>query len=149
MGYWGLYFPITPIMEGRRTLDPHLIPPTPGRQLDGRRPVCTHLRLAANRGLLPRLPTGFIGPLFGGLERRLRTPGSRLREIGQGTTGRDGRTEAQDCLVPPLLDREATKLDALFARGREAVEPLRELRNAPISAAVTAPHDVRQPGAGA
>ena len=55
--------------------------------------------------------------------------------------------------VPPLpeqraiaafLDRETAKIDTLIAKVREAIDRLRELRSALISAAVTGKIDVRE-----
>ena len=57
------------------------------------------------------------------------------------------------CAFPPreeqreiakLLDRETTKIDALIAKVREAIEHLNEFRTALISAAVTGKIDVRE-----
>ena len=45
--------------------------------------------------------------------------------------------------IAAFLDREAAKLDALVAKVREAIEHLKELRTALISAAVTGKIDVR------
>ena len=42
------------------------------------------------------------------------------------------------------LDRETAKIDALVAKVREAIERLKELRTALISAAVTGKIDVRE-----
>lgn len=46
-------------------------------------------------------------------------------------------------ILATLLDREATKIDALVAKVREAIGRLKELRTALISAAVTGKIDVR------
>ena len=51
-------------------------------------------------------------------------------------------TEQTD--IPAFLDRETAKLDSLVAKVREAIERLRELRSALISAAVTGRIDVRE-----
>ena len=48
----------------------------------------------------------------------------------------------QEAIVD-YLDRETTKLDALVAKVREAIERLKEYRTALISAAVTGKIDVR------
>ncbi len=45
------------------------------------------------------------------------------------------------------LDRETTKLDALVAKVRDAIDRLKELRTALISAAVTGKIDVRDAAA--
>jgi hypothetical protein len=45
---------------------------------------------------------------------------------------------------PPFLDRETARIDALVAKVREAIERLKELRTALISAAVTGKIDVRE-----
>ena len=59
-------------------------------------------------------------------------------------------------VVPPLaeqraiaafLDRETVRIDALVAKVREAIERLKELRTALISAAVTGKIDVREEAA--
>ena len=46
--------------------------------------------------------------------------------------------------IASYLDREATKLDALVAKVQEAIDRLKELRTALISAAVTGNIDVRE-----
>ena len=46
--------------------------------------------------------------------------------------------------IVALLDRETAKIDALIAKVREAIERLKELRTALISAAVTGKIDVRE-----
>ena len=46
--------------------------------------------------------------------------------------------------IVAYLDRETAKIDALVAKVREAIERLRELRSALISAAVTGKIDVRE-----
>jgi hypothetical protein len=46
--------------------------------------------------------------------------------------------------IAAFLDRETTRLDALVAKVREAIERLREFRTALISAAVTGKIDVRE-----
>ena len=43
-----------------------------------------------------------------------------------------------------MLDRETVKIDALVAKVREAIDRLKELRSALISAAVTGKIDVRE-----
>ena len=51
--------------------------------------------------------------------------------------------------IARFLDRETAKIDALVAKVLEAIEHLRELRNALISAAVTGKIDVRETPVGA
>ena len=46
--------------------------------------------------------------------------------------------------IADFLDQETAKLDSLIAKIREAMERLRELRTALISAAVTGRIDVRE-----
>jgi hypothetical protein len=80
-------------------------------------------------------------------------PGSG-REGGVVVTGRRARRGADICLpIPPaeeahaivqVLDRETARSDALVAKVRDAIEQLRELRAALISAAVTGKIDVRE-----
>ena len=45
---------------------------------------------------------------------------------------------------PLFLDRETAKIDALVAKVRDAIDRLKELRTALISAAVTGKIDVRE-----
>ena len=52
--------------------------------------------------------------------------------------------EAEQRAIAALLDRETARIDALVGKVREAVERLKELRTALISAAVTGKIDVRQ-----
>jgi type I restriction enzyme S subunit len=47
--------------------------------------------------------------------------------------------------IAAFLDRETARIDALVAKVREAIERLKELRTALISAAVTGKIDVREP----
>jgi len=47
--------------------------------------------------------------------------------------------------IAVFLDRETTRIDALVARVREAIDRLKELRTALISGAVTGKIDVREP----
>jgi restriction endonuclease S subunit len=49
--------------------------------------------------------------------------------------------------IAAFLDREAAKIDALVAKVREAIERLKELRTAIVSAAVTGKIDVREEAA--
>lgn len=49
--------------------------------------------------------------------------------------------------IAAFLDCESAKLDALVAKVREAIERLKELRTALISAAVTGKIDVRETAA--
>jgi restriction endonuclease S subunit len=51
---------------------------------------------------------------------------------------------AEQEAIAVVLDRETAKLDALVAKVREAIERLKELRTALISAAVTGKIDVRE-----
>jgi restriction endonuclease S subunit len=46
--------------------------------------------------------------------------------------------------IVAFLDRETTRIDALMARVRDAIDHLKELRTALISAAVTGKIDVRE-----
>lgn len=46
--------------------------------------------------------------------------------------------------IADFLDRETAKIDALIAKIRQAIERLKELRTALISAAVTGSIDVRK-----
>jgi restriction endonuclease S subunit len=46
--------------------------------------------------------------------------------------------------IAAFLDRETARIDALVAKVREAIERLKELRTALISAAVTGKIDVRE-----
>ena len=52
--------------------------------------------------------------------------------------------EHQQRAIAAYLDRETTKIDALVAKVREAIDRLRELRTALIAAAVTGKIDVRE-----
>ena len=49
--------------------------------------------------------------------------------------------------IAAFLDRETAQIDALVAKIREAIERLKELRTALISAAVTGKIDVREEAA--
>ena len=49
--------------------------------------------------------------------------------------------------IAAFLDRETAKIDALIAKIREAIDRLKELRTALISAAVTGKIDVREEAA--
>ena len=51
--------------------------------------------------------------------------------------------------IAAFLDRETARIDALIAKVREAIERLKELRTALISAAVTGKIDVRESGVAA
>ena len=53
---------------------------------------------------------------------------------------------AEQRAIAAFLDRETAKLDALVAKIREAIERLKELRGALVSAAVTGRIDVREEG---
>jgi restriction endonuclease S subunit len=46
--------------------------------------------------------------------------------------------------VAAFIDRETSRIDALVAKVREAIDRLKELRTALISAAVTGKIDVRE-----
>lgn len=52
--------------------------------------------------------------------------------------------EREQQIIAAFLDRETTKIDALVAKVRDAIERLKELRTALISAAVTGKIDVRE-----
>ncbi len=54
---------------------------------------------------------------------------------------------AEQRVIAAFLDRETARIDALIAKVREAIERLRELRTALISAAVTGKIDVREEAA--
>ncbi|HXG28579.1 MAG TPA: restriction endonuclease subunit S [Nevskiales bacterium] len=54
---------------------------------------------------------------------------------------------AEQCAIAAFLDRETAKLDALIAKVRDAIDRLKELRTALISAAVTGKIDVREAAA--
>jgi type I restriction enzyme S subunit len=65
-----------------------------------------------------------------------------------------GLIRAWTVVVPPtqeqraiaaFVDRETAKTDALIAKVRKAIDRLKELRTALISAAVTGKIDVREP----
>ena len=51
---------------------------------------------------------------------------------------------AEQRAIAEYLDRETAKIDALVAKVQEAIERLKELRSALISAAVTGKIDVRE-----
>ncbi|HXF66129.1 MAG TPA: hypothetical protein VNK67_05455, partial [Burkholderiales bacterium] len=55
--------------------------------------------------------------------------------------------EPEQRAIVAFLDRETAKIDALVAKVREAIERLKELRTALISAAVTGKIDVREEAA--
>ena len=77
-----------------------------------------------------------------------------VTEIGATITGVNIRDLKRTLLaVPPngeqlviaaYLDRETTKIDALIAKVRQAIDNLKEFRTALISAAVTGKIDVRE-----
>jgi restriction endonuclease S subunit len=52
--------------------------------------------------------------------------------------------EPEQRAIAAFLDRETARIDALVAKVREAIERLKELRTALISAAVTGKIDVRE-----
>jgi len=51
---------------------------------------------------------------------------------------------SEQAAIATFLDRETARIDALVAKVREAIERLKELRTALISAAVTGKIDVRE-----
>jgi type I restriction enzyme S subunit len=51
---------------------------------------------------------------------------------------------SEQCAIVAFLDKETARIDALVAKVREAIDRLKELRTALISAAVTGKIDVRQ-----
>jgi type I restriction enzyme, S subunit len=53
--------------------------------------------------------------------------------------------EREQRAIAAFLDRETVRIDALIAKVREAIDRLKELRTALISAAVTGKIDVRLP----
>ena len=65
-----------------------------------------------------------------------------FEQIGDLVFAKPARNEQQ--AIAAFLDRETAKLDSLIAKVREAIEHLRELRSALISAAVTGRIDVRE-----
>jgi hypothetical protein len=52
--------------------------------------------------------------------------------------------EPEQRAIAAFLDRETARIDALVAKVREAIDRLKELRTALISAAVTGKIDVRE-----
>ena len=56
-------------------------------------------------------------------------------------------SQSEQRAIADYLDRETMKIDALIAKVREAIDRLKELRAALISAAVTGKIDVRQTAA--
>jgi restriction endonuclease S subunit len=52
--------------------------------------------------------------------------------------------QAEQSAIADFLDRETARVDALVAKVRDAIERLKELRTALISAAVTGKIDVRE-----
>jgi type I restriction enzyme S subunit len=55
--------------------------------------------------------------------------------------------EPEQCNIAARLDRETVRIDALIAKVRDAIDRLKELRTALISAAVTGKIDVREDAA--
>ncbi|MFY9608380.1 MAG: restriction endonuclease subunit S [Blastocatellia bacterium] len=53
-------------------------------------------------------------------------------------------TPGEQQAIAAFLDRQAARIDALIAKVREAIDRLKELRTALISAAVTGKIDVRE-----
>lgn len=53
----------------------------------------------------------------------------------------------EQCAIAAFLERETAKIDALIAKIRDAIDRLKELRTALISAAVTGKIDVREEAA--
>ena len=77
----------------------------------------------------------------------------KLANPGAVPSVNEGQMKEQEVVLPPLpeqqaiatfLDRERDKLDALIDRVQDAIDRLRELRTALISAAVTGQIDARQ-----
>jgi type I restriction enzyme S subunit len=55
--------------------------------------------------------------------------------------------DSEQCEIAAFLDRETAKIDTLIARVSDAIDGLKELRIALISAAVTGKIDVREEAA--
>ena len=77
----------------------------------------------------------------------------KLANPGAVPSVNEGQIREQEAMLPPLpeqqaiaafLDRETAKLDGLVVKVQEAIQRLRELRTALISAAVTGRIDVRE-----
>ena len=71
--------------------------------------------------------------------------GINIRDLKRAVVPQPPQSEQR--AIAAFLDRETAEIDALIAKGYEAIERLRELRTALISAAVTGKIDVR-PDAG-
>ncbi|MCY4452665.1 MAG: restriction endonuclease subunit S [Immundisolibacterales bacterium] len=82
-----------------------------------------------------------MGPLFLLHAVKSAVPGVDRNDIHADHTALPNWTEQQE--IADYLDRETGKIDALVAKVREAIERLKELRAALISAAVTGKIDVR------
>ena len=64
---------------------------------------------------------------------------SRLARMPVAQPGKD-----EQRAIAAFLDRETSRIDALVAKVRDAIERLKELRTALISAAVTGKIDLRE-----
>ena len=64
-----------------------------------------------------------------------------ISRLARMTVAAPERSEQRD--IAAFLDCESTRIDALVAKVREAIDRLKELRTALISAAVTGKIDVR------
>ena len=99
-------------------------------------------------GFIPQVPDpGWMMYWLSGLDLR------KLANPGAVPSVNEGQIRQQETILPPLpeqrtiaafLDRETAKIDALVAKAREAIERLKELRAALISAAVTGRIDVQE-----
>jgi type I restriction enzyme, S subunit len=84
------------------------------------------------------------------LEREATGASASMQNISQGTISTlllPLPSADQQRRIVGFLDREATRIDALIAKVRDAIELLKELRTAVISAAVTGKIDVREEAA--
>ncbi len=68
--------------------------------------------------------------------------GINIRDLKRASIPVPPREEQE--LIAKFLDWETGRIDALIARVREAIDRLKELRTALISAAVTGKIDVRE-----
>ncbi len=94
------------------------------------------LYLLKSRAVFAQLDAGALGATIRGIN---------IRDLKRALVPVPPRTEQQ--AIAAFLDRQTTKLDALVAKVREAIERLQELRTALIAAAVTGKIDVRETGA--